>query len=41
MKNAKVMYPLIDAEIEDIDCIENADAVDDILQKDTVPEQFK
>ena len=36
-----VLCPLVDTEIENIDCIENADAVDGILKKDTVPERFK
>ena len=29
-----VMCPLVDAEIENIDCIENSDAVDGMLKKD-------
>ena len=33
-----VLCPLVDTEIENIDCIENSDAVDGILKKDTVPE---
>ncbi len=37
----KVNCPWVDAEIENIDCIENSDAVDGILKKDTVPERFK
>lgn len=36
-----VMCPLVDAEIENIDCIENSDAVDGMLKKDSVPERFK
>ena len=36
-----VKCPLVDMEIENIDCIENSDAVDGILKKDTVPEKFK
>lgn len=36
-----VMCPLVDTEIQDIDCIENSDAVDGIIKKDTVPERFK
>ena len=27
--------------IENVDCIENSDAVDGILRKDTIPEKFK
>ena len=37
----KVNCPLVDTEIENIDCIENSDAVGGILKKDTVPERFK
>lgn len=36
-----VLCPLVDTEIEPSDCIENSDAVDGILKKDTVPERFK
>lgn len=36
-----VLCPLIDEEIEDIDCMENADAVRGILNEDTVPLKFK
>lgn len=36
-----VMCPLVDAEIENIDCIENSDAVDGMLKKGSVPERFK
>ena len=36
-----VMCPLVDKEIENIDCIENSDAVDGMLKKDSVPDRFK
>lgn len=36
-----VLCPLVDTEIENVDCIENSDAVDGILRKDTIPEKFK
>lgn len=36
-----VKCPLVDAKIENIDCIENAEAVDGIIKKNTVPEKFK
>lgn len=36
-----VLCPLVDAEIENIDCIENSDAVDGIIKKETVPSRFK
>jgi len=35
------MCPLVDKEIENIDCIENSDAVDGIIKKETIPERFK
>jgi len=36
-----VLCPLVDENIEPIDCIENSDAVDGILKKETVPKRFK
>ena len=36
-----VMCPLVEEEIESIDCIENSDAVDGTLRKNSVPERFK
>lgn len=36
-----VMCPLVDEQIENIDCIENSDAVDGMLKKESVPERFK
>lgn len=36
-----VFCPLVDIMIENIDCIENSDAVDGLLKKDTVPKKFK
>lgn len=36
-----VMCPLVDENIEPIDCIENSDAVDGIIKKETVPKRFK
>ena len=36
-----VMCPLVDRRIENIDCIENSDAVDGIVKKETVPVTFK
>ncbi|MFQ9208925.1 MAG: hypothetical protein ACLR3S_07080 [Clostridium fessum] len=36
-----VLCPLVDVEIENIDCIENSDAVDGIIKKETVPLRFK
>ena len=36
-----VMCPLVDKEIENIDCIETSDAVDGMLKKDSVPDLFK
>ena len=36
-----VKCPLVDEMIEDIDCIENVDAVDGRLKADKLPERFK
>lgn len=36
-----VICPLVDKEIENIDCIETSDAVDGMLKKDSVPDRFK
>lgn len=35
------MCPLVGQKIENIDCIENSDAVDGMIKKDSVPERFK
>lgn len=35
------MCPLMDREIEDIDCMENSDAVDGMIKKESVPDRFK
>ena len=36
-----VICPLVNRKIENIDCIENSDAVDGMLKKDSIPEQFR
>ena len=36
-----VKCPLVDEMVEDIDSIENVDAVDGVLKMDKVPERFK
>ena len=36
-----VKCPLVDEMIEDIDCIENVDAVDGRLKADKLPDRFK
>lgn len=36
-----VLCPLVDENIEPIDCIENSDAVDGIIKKEIVPKRFK
>lgn len=42
MRNTdNVMCPLVDEEIPNIDCIENTDAVDGAIKKDTIPDRFK
>ena len=33
--------PLVDREIEDIDCVENRDAVDDMIAESSVPDEYK
>ncbi len=38
--NDFVMCPLVGRMIEDIDCIENSDAVDGILKKDSIPKEY-
>ena len=37
----RVMCPLVDEIIENIDCIENSDAVDGLIKKNSVPDRFK
>ena len=39
--NDFVMCPLVSRMIKDIDCIENSDAVDGILKKDSIPQEYK
>lgn len=36
-----IMCPLVDQNISHVDCMENSDAVDGILKKETVPERFR
>lgn len=36
-----IMCPLVDEQIEDIDCIENRDIVDDMLVETGMPVKFK
>ena len=35
------MCPLVEEMIENIDCIENSDAVDGLIKKSSVPDRFK
>lgn len=37
----QVDCPLVNRKIENINCIENSDAVDGLIKKDTVPAEFK
>ena len=37
----RVMCPLVEEMIENIDCIENSDAVDGLIKKSSVPDRFK
>lgn len=39
--NNFIRCPLVGELIENIDCIENADAVDGMIKRDSVPERFK
>lgn len=36
-----VFCPLVDAIIEDIDCVENQDVVSDMIKDDTMPVKYK
>lgn len=36
-----VHCPLVDEEIEDIDCIENRDVVDDMIAETSLPIEYK
>jgi len=36
-----ILCPLVDEEIEDIDCIENRDIVDEMLSEKGMPLKFK
>ncbi len=37
----KVMCPLVDAHIEDIECIENCDCIDGVMKLSSLPEKFQ
>lgn len=39
--DSKIMCPLVDEEIEDIECIENRDVVDDMIVETVMPIRFK
>lgn len=42
MKNDEYVFcPLVDAEIEDIDCIENRDVADDMIAEESLPQKYK
>lgn len=41
MKDNEVECPLVGRRIEAIDCVENTDAVEGMLKKDSIPEEFK
>ncbi len=38
---AKVFCPLIDNEIENIDCIENRDCINGIIKLSSMPDKYK
>lgn len=37
----KALCPLVDVEIEDIDCIETRDAVDGLMLERSIPAEYK
>lgn len=41
MDDHMVRCPLVDDEIEDIDCIENRDVVDEVITEDSLPVRFR
>ena len=40
MDNKSVHCPLVDRKIEDIDCIENRDVVDDMIVESSMPDEY-
>ena len=40
MENEKVVCPLIDEEIEEIECIENRDCIDGIVSEESLPKKY-
>lgn len=40
-ENDLVMCPLVNRMIQSFDCMENSDAIDGILKKDSIPEEYK
>lgn len=41
MDDKRVSCPLVDREIEDIDCIENRDVVDGMIIESSLPDEYK
>lgn len=39
--NNRVMCPLVNKMIEDIDCIENRDVVEGLIKESSLPEEYK
>ena len=39
-ENDLVMCPLVNRMIQSFDCMENSDAIDGILKKDSTPEEY-
>lgn len=37
----KIRCPLVDHDIDDIDCIENRDVVDDMIVESSMPDKYK
>nr|DAH61800.1 MAG TPA: putative integral membrane zinc-ribbon metal-binding protein [Caudoviricetes sp.] len=41
MEDNKVLCPLVDDAIEDVDCIENRDVVDGMIVEEALPDKYK
>lgn len=41
MEDRYVFCPLVDEKIEDIDCIENSDVVEEMILEETMPDKYK
>ncbi len=41
MEDRQVFCPLVDEKIEDIDCIENSDVVEEMILEENMPDKYK